>query len=225
MENSKKKNIPLHHGIKMSKNLCLETDEELDIMSRVTYASTVGLIMYAMTYRRLDVSFSLSMVSRHQQNPGEGHWTTIKNILKYLRNTKDKFLVYGGEEELRVTGYCDARWNTDKDDSRSQSGWVFLLNGGAVTWKSLKQDIVADFTCESEYIAVCEASKEAIWMKNFIGDLGVVPIVQDPIEILYDNESVVALTKEPKDHGKSKHIEIKYHFVRSKVEEGHMIMK
>ncbi|GJX59110.1 hypothetical protein Tco_0290500 [Tanacetum coccineum] len=140
------------------------------------------------------------MVSRHQQNLGEGHWTAVKNILKYLRNSKDGFLVYGGEEELRVTGYCDASWQTDKDDSRSQPLWVFLLNGGAVTRKSLKQDTVVDSTCESEYIAACEASKEAIWMKNFIGDLGVVPTVQDPIEISCNNESVVALTKEPKDH-------------------------
>ena len=225
MENSKKGNLPLHHGIKISKDLCPETNEELDRMSRVPYASAVGSIMYAMTCTRPDVSFALSMVSRHQQNPGEGHWTAVKNILKYLRNTKDRFLVYGGEEELRVTGYSDASFQTDKDDSRSQSGWVFLLNGGAVTWKSSKQDTVADSTCESEYIAACEASKEAIWMKNFIGDLGVVPTVQDPIEIFCDNESAVALTKEPKDHGKSKHIERKYHFVRRKVEEGHVIVK
>ncbi|GKA05065.1 hypothetical protein Tco_0684185 [Tanacetum coccineum] len=225
MDNYKKRNLPLHHGIKISKDLCPKTNEELDRMSRVPYASTVGSIMYAMTCTRPDVSFALNMVSRHQQNPGEGHWTFVMNILKFLRNTKDRFLVYGGEEELRVTGYYDASWQTDKDDSRSQSGWVFLLNGGAVTWKSLKQDIVVDSTCESEYIAACEASKESIRMKNFIGDLGVVPTVQDPTEIFYDNESAVTLTKEPKDHRKSKHIERKYYFVRSKVEEGHMIVK
>ncbi|GKB61471.1 retrotransposon protein, putative, ty1-copia subclass [Tanacetum coccineum] len=155
------------------------------------------LIEDAMTCTRPDVSFTLSMVSRYQQNPGEGHWIAVKNILKYLRNTKDMFLVYGGEEELIVTR--------------------------AVTWKSLKQNTVADSICESEYI--CEASKEAIWIKNFIGDLGVVPTVQNPIEIFCDNESVVSLTKEPKDHIKSKHIERKYHFVRSKVKERHMIVK
>ncbi|GJU16609.1 retrotransposon protein, putative, ty1-copia subclass, partial [Tanacetum coccineum] len=157
------------------------------------------VVFLAMTCTRPDVSFALSMVSRYQQNPGEGHWTTVKNILKYLRNTKDKFLVYGGEEELRVTG--------------------------AVTWKSSKQNTVADSTCESEYIATCEASKEAIWMKNFIGDLGVVLTVQNPIEIFCNNESVVSLTKEPKDHRRSKHIERKYHFVRSKVKDGHVIVK
>ncbi|GKE01490.1 hypothetical protein Tco_1389473 [Tanacetum coccineum] len=166
MKNSKKENLPLHHGIKISKDLCPKTDEELDKMSRVPYASANRSVMYAMTCTRPDVSFALSMVSRHQQNLVKGHWIVVKNILKYLRNTKDRFLVYGGEEELRVTGYCDASWQTDKDDSRSQSGWVFLLNGGAVTWKSLKQDTVADSTCESEYIASCEASKEAIWIER-----------------------------------------------------------
>ncbi|GJZ32035.1 hypothetical protein Tco_0577471 [Tanacetum coccineum] len=162
MENSKKENLPLHHGINTSKDLCPKTDEELDKMSRVTYASAIRSIMYAMMYTRTDVSFALSMVSRHQQNLGEGHWTVVKNILKYLRNTKDRFLVYGEEEELRITGYCDASWQTDKDDSHLQSGWVFLLNRRAVTWKSSKQDTVADSTCESEYIATYEASKEAI---------------------------------------------------------------
>ena len=132
MENSKKGNLPLHHGIKISKDQCPKSDAELEKMSRVPYASAIGSIMYAMTCTRPDVSFALSMVSRHQQNPGEGHWTAVKNILKYLRNTKDRFLVYGGEKELKVTGYCDASWQTDKDDSRSQSGWVYLLNGGAV---------------------------------------------------------------------------------------------
>ncbi|GJT71733.1 putative RNA-directed DNA polymerase [Tanacetum coccineum] len=207
MDNSKKGNLPLHHGIKISSDLCPKTNDELDKMSRVPYASAIGSIMYAMTCTRPDVSFTLSMVSRHQQNPGEGSWFMVE------------------KKELRLTGYCDAGWQTDKDDSRSQFGWIFLLNRGAVTWKSSKQDTVADSTCESEYIAACEASKEAIWMKNFIGDLGVVPTVQDPIEIFCDNESAVALTKEPKDHGKSKHIDRKYHFVRSKVAEGHVIVK
>ncbi|GKE04730.1 hypothetical protein Tco_1396748 [Tanacetum coccineum] len=123
MENSKKGNLPLHHGIKISKDLCLKIDEELDKMIRVPYALAMGSIMYGMTCTRPDVSFALSMVSRHQQNPGKGHWTAVKNILKYLRNTKDRFLVYDEEEEL---GYFDASWQTYKDDSRSQSYWATL---------------------------------------------------------------------------------------------------
>ncbi|KAK9034776.1 hypothetical protein V6N11_076833 [Hibiscus sabdariffa] len=107
-------------------------------MSQIPYASAIGSIMYAMICTRPDVSYSLSMTSRYQANPGEGHWTTVKNILKYLRRTKDVFLVYGGEEELGIKGYTDASFQTDKDDSRSQSGFVFCLNGGVVSWKSSK---------------------------------------------------------------------------------------
>ena len=89
-----------------------------------------------------------------------------------------------------------------------------------MTWKSSKQETVADSTCESEYIAASEASKEAIWLKNFIGDLGVVPAIKEPMEIFCDNEGAVALTKEPRDHGRSRHIDRKYHFIRHRVEEG-----
>ncbi len=180
--------------------------------------------MYAMTCTRPDVSFALSMVSRYQSNPGEAHWAAVKNILKYLRRTKEMLLILGGEKELRVTCYTDASFQTDRDDARSQSGWVFLLNGGAVSWKSSKQDTVADSTCESEYLAASEASKEAIWLRELISDLGVVPSISEPIEIFCDNTGAVALTKEPKDHGKSKHIDRKYHFVRNKVEEGHVLV-
>ncbi|GJY98974.1 hypothetical protein Tco_0516404 [Tanacetum coccineum] len=125
-------------------------------------------------YQKLteDISVVLfnGMESRHSRIL-DSHWIAVRNIFKYLRKTKDRFLVYGGEEELGMTGYYDANWQTHKDDSRSQSGWLFLLNRER-----------------------CEASKEAIWMKNFFVDLGFVLTVQDPIEIFYDNESAVALT-------------------------------
>ncbi|GKF01937.1 retrotransposon protein, putative, ty1-copia subclass [Tanacetum coccineum] len=88
-------------------------------------------------------------------NPGELHWTAVKNILKYLRNTKDMFLVYGGnpEAELRFDCYCDAGFETDRDDTKSQTGYVFILNGGAVDWKSSKQSTTAMSATEAEYIA------------------------------------------------------------------------
>ena len=225
MENSKKGNVPIHHSVKLSKSQCPGSDQEQDQMSRVPYASAIGSIMYAMICTRPDVSYALSMVSRYQENPGLSHWTAVKNILKYLRNTKEMLLVYGGEQELKVRGYSDASFQTDRDDSKSQSGWVFTLNGGAVTWKSSKQDTVALSTCESEYIAASEASKEATWIKNFIGDLGLVPSNKDPIEIFCDNEGAVALTKEPRDHGRSRHIKRKYHYIRNVVEDGEIVVK
>ena len=88
-------------------------------MNKVPYTSAIGSIMYAMISTRPDVSYALSVTSMYQSDPGESHWTVVKNILKYLRRTKDVFLVYGGEEELVVTGYTDASFQTDKDDSKS----------------------------------------------------------------------------------------------------------
>ncbi|GKC85548.1 hypothetical protein Tco_1141265, partial [Tanacetum coccineum] len=110
---------------------------------------------------------------RFQQNPGEPHWTAVKIIFKYLRNTKDMFLVYGRnpEAELRVDCYCDDGFETDRDDTKSQTGYVFLLNGGVVDWKSSKQSTTAMFTTEVEYIAASEVAVEAIWIRKFISGL------------------------------------------------------
>ncbi|KAL4280950.1 hypothetical protein GQ457_03G018240 [Hibiscus cannabinus] len=131
MEESKRGFLPMRHGISLSKEICPSTPQERERMGQIPYSSAIGSIMYAMICTLSDLSYALSLTSRYQANPGEGHWTAIKNILKYLRRTKDVFLVYGGEEELRIKGYTDASFQTDKDDSRSQSGFVFCLNGGA----------------------------------------------------------------------------------------------
>ncbi|XP_066333944.1 secreted RxLR effector protein 161-like [Miscanthus floridulus] len=141
-------------------------------MSKVPYASAVGSIMYAMICTRPDVSFALSVVSRYQADPGESHWTLVKNILKYLRMTKDVFLIYGGEEELVVNGYTDASLQTDMDDSQSQLGFVFTINGGAVSWKSSKQETVTDSTAEAEYIVASGAAKDGVWMRRFLIEHG-----------------------------------------------------
>nr|GEV10772.1 retrovirus-related Pol polyprotein from transposon TNT 1-94 [Tanacetum cinerariifolium] len=123
----------------------MEQPKEMKRMQNVPYASAVESIMYAVRCTRPDVAFAQNITSRFQSNSGEAHWTTVKNIFKYLRNTKDTFLVYGGdpEAELRVNCYCDARFETDRDDTKSQTGYVFILNGGAVVWKSSKQSITA----------------------------------------------------------------------------------
>ena len=145
-------------------------------MEKIPYASAIGSIMYAMLCTRPDVAFALSVTSRFQDNPGESHWEAVKCILKYLRRTKDLFLVYGGEE-LKLQGYTDSSFQSDPDDSRSTSGFLFTLNGGAVSWKSSEQPTTADSTIEAEYIAASDAAKEAIWLKKFITDLGVIPTI------------------------------------------------
>ena len=99
---------------------------------KILYISAIRFIMYAMLCTRPDMSYALSMTSRYQSDPGEGHWTVVKNILKYLRRTKDSFLTYKNEDELVINGYTDASFPSDKDDYKSQSGYVFCLNGGAM---------------------------------------------------------------------------------------------
>jgi hypothetical protein len=118
-------------------------------MTAIPYASAIRSIIYVMLCTHPNVSYALSATSRYQLYYGEAHWIIIKNILKYLGRTKEAFLVFEGEEELIVKGYSDASFQIDTDDSKSQSSFVFCLNGGPVSWKRFKQDIVADSTTEA----------------------------------------------------------------------------
>jgi hypothetical protein len=133
MQDSKKGFLSMSHGITLSKKQCPTDPDEQERMRAIPYALTIGSIMYAMICTHLDVSYALSAMSRCQSNYGEAHWTTVKNILKYLRRTKEAFLVFVGEEELVVKGYNVASIQTDVDDSKSQSSFVFYLNGGVVS--------------------------------------------------------------------------------------------
>ena len=118
MEQSKRGYIPMVSGITLSKYLCPQTQDERTCMNMIPYASTIGSIMYAMLCTRPDVSYALSVTSKYQSDPRMGHWVAVKNILKYLRRTKDVFLIYG-DGYLIVEGYSDASFQSDRDDSKS----------------------------------------------------------------------------------------------------------
>ena len=163
MDNFKKDRLMIGHGIIFSKKDCSITPEERERMSRIPYASTVGSIMYAITCTKSDVAYSLGVVSRYQSDLGEKHWKIAKVILKYLRNTKGQWLIYG-DSNLKLMGYTDFNFQSDCDDSRSMSDYVFTLNEGAICWKSFKQHTVADSVCEVEYIATSNAAKEVVWL-------------------------------------------------------------
>ena len=140
---------------------------------------------------RPDVAYAISLTSRYQADPGESHWAAVKSILKYVKRTKEMFLVYGGEEELNAKGYVDAKFQTYRDDCQSQTGFVYVMNGGAVSWTSSKQDTVADSTTEAEYIAACEAAKEGVWIRKFLEDLGVFPGWSKPLDLYCDNSVAI----------------------------------
>ncbi|KAJ9545825.1 hypothetical protein OSB04_025532 [Centaurea solstitialis] len=202
MNESKKEFIPMQHDIVLSKAQCPVSSEDQDKMKSVPYASAIGSIMYAMLCTRPDVAYSISVTSKYQQNPGEAHWVAVKNILKYMRRTKEMFLVFGGSED------------------EISSGYVFTLNGGAISWKSSKQDTIADSTIETEYIAASDAAKEAVWLRNFISDIRVVASISRPIDIYCDNSGAVAQAKEPREHHKSRHVLRKYHLIREIIGRG-----
>ena len=118
MDQSKKGFLPMLKGVKLSQTQCPTTAEDREKMKDVPYASTIGSIMYAMLCTRPDVCLAISLAGRYPSNPGVDHWTAVKNILK---RTKDMFLIYGGDKELVVNGYVDASFDTDPDDSKSQT--------------------------------------------------------------------------------------------------------
>lgn len=117
----------MHHSVK------LNSSSELERISWVSYASSIGSIMYAMGCTRLNVTYALNMVSWYQGKSGLSRWTAVKIILKYLRNTKDILLVYDRELDLILKRYSDATFQSDRDDSKSWYRWVFIMNGGVVT--------------------------------------------------------------------------------------------
>ena len=128
-------------------------------------------------------------------------------------------MVYGEQEgELVISGYTDVGFQSDLDDFRSQSGFVFCLNEGVVSWRSSKQDTVADSTTEVEYIAASDVAKEAVWIKNFIFRLGVVPSITNPVDVYCDNNGAIAQAKEPRSHQRSKHILRRFHLIREIIE-------
>ena len=219
MQDSKKGQIPFRHGINLSKDQCPKTPDEIESMKAVPYASAVGSLMYAMLCTRPDICFAVGMVSRYQSNPGREHWTAVKHILKYLKRTREYMLVYQADSVVPI-GYTDSDFQSDRDSRKSTSGYVFTLGGGAISWRSIKQSCIADSTMEAEYVAASEAAKEAVWLRNFLMDLGVVPSAQPAMTLYCDNSGAVANSREPRAHKKGKHIERKYHLIRDFVHRG-----
>ncbi|KAL7137834.1 hypothetical protein ABFS83_10G120500 [Erythranthe nasuta] len=219
MEESKKGFLPMSHGVRLSKSMRPQTQMEIEEMKRTPYASAIGSIMYGMLCTRPDIAYAVSVTSRYQSDPGPAHWKAVKDILKYLRRTRDLFLVYG-DTELKLEGFTDSSFQSDVDDSKSNSGYIFKVNGGAVCWKSSKQGTTADSTTEAEYIAASDVSKEGSWIRKFIQELGVFPNASDPVRLYCENNGAVTQAKEPRAHQKSKHVLRKYHVIRGVIERG-----
>ncbi|GKV37057.1 hypothetical protein SLEP1_g45126 [Rubroshorea leprosula] len=215
---------PLGAHFKLSSNLSPETEEEKKFMAHVPYASPVGSLMYAMVCTRLDISHAVSVVSRFMANPGKGHWEAVKWILRYLQGTIDVGLVYdrSANPSGNVVGFVDSDFAGDLDKRRSTTGYVFTLLGCAISWKATLQSTVALSTTEVEYMAITEAIKEALWLKGLVSDLGV---EKNEMMVFCDSQSAIHLTKNTMYHERTKHIQVRYYFVREVISNGDVLIE
>ncbi|KAE8686521.1 Protein STRUBBELIG-RECEPTOR FAMILY 1 [Hibiscus syriacus] len=171
MQDCKQISTPLPINFKLSSSMSPSNEEERMEMSRVPYASAVGSLMFAMICTRPDIAQAVGVVSRYMVNPGKEHWNTVKRIMRYIKGTSNVALCYGGSN-LLINGYVDSDYAGDLDKSKSTTGYVFKIAGGAVSWVSKLQSVVATSTTEAEYVSATQASKEAIWLKMLLEELG-----------------------------------------------------
>ncbi|KAG9458815.1 hypothetical protein H6P81_003323 [Aristolochia fimbriata] len=214
-DDTKPVSTPLAPHLKLSNQLSPTTDEEREYMATVPYAIAVGSLMYAMV---------VSVVSRFIHDPGKGHWQAVKWILWYLQNTVDVGLAFERDESLGqcIVGYCDSDYAGDLDKRRSTTGYLFTLAKAPVSWKSTLQSTVALSTTEAEYMAITEAVKEAIWLHGLLKDLGV---GQKQLKVYSDSQSATHLAKNQVFHARTKHIDVRFHFVREILEEEEILLQ
>lgn len=183
------------------------------------YASLVDSLMYAQVCTRPDIAFAVGILGRYQINPSHEHWVAGKKVLRYLKRTKDYMLVYKRSSELELIGYTDSDYAGCKYDLKSTSGFIFMMAGGAISWKSVKQTCVTTSTMQAEFIALHEAVVHAIWLRNFLVCAKVVDSIERPITIFCDNSAAVFFSNNNKRSSMSKNIDTKYLKVREYVKE------
>ncbi|POM77343.1 RxLR effector candidate protein [Phytophthora palmivora] len=174
----------------------MKPSEDEYFVAKYPYRELVGALMYLATSTRPDIAYA--------------------RVLKYLKTTQDVGLVFNGGIKGELVGYADANWAGDLDTRRSTTGYVFFLNGSAISWKSKRQPTVATSSTEAEYMALYNAIQEAVWLRQLLKDLGYEN--KGATTIYQDNQGCIALAKNPAYHTRTKHIDIKFHFLREKVE-------
>jgi len=156
--------VPIQKGDKFSQMQCPKNDLERKTIESIPYASVVGSLMYVQTYTRPDISFAVGVLDQYQSNLGIDYWKAAKKVFRYLQGTKDHMLTYRRLDSLEVVGYSDSDYAGFVDSRKSTFGYIFLLAGGAVSWKSGKESIIATSTMKAEFVACFEATFHALWL-------------------------------------------------------------
>ena len=184
-------------------------------MDQQSYQSHVGSLMHLATCTRPDIAYAVGTLARFCSKPNQSHWTAAKRVLRYLKGTSNFGILFRGNDTSALVGYCDADWAGDIEDRKSTSGYIFCIAGGPVSWRSKKQATVSISTAEAEYVALSSAAQECVWMRRL--NLELENSQDGPTTIMEDNQSCIAMAKNPQYHGKAKYIDIKHHFVRELV--------
>jgi len=211
--------LPVKHGLSISQSPSSKAEEDgyIDFARGIHYLSLVGSLLYA-TQTHPDIQFSVNLVAQFSGNPGIPHLEAAKCILRYLKGTQNFSLILGqhGRDAVDIVGWTDSDWAGDVDSRRSVGGFVFDVAGGCVSWSSKKQVSVATSSVEAEYVASANATKEAVWLRTLLKEVG---YPQHQATIIHaDNQGAIALARNPTSHSRAKHIDICFHFIRERIE-------
>ncbi|XP_045809810.1 uncharacterized mitochondrial protein AtMg00810-like [Trifolium pratense] len=211
MENCNSVCNPIVPGNKLKK------DENGTSCDATNYKQMVGCLMYLLATRP-DLAFSVCLVARFMERPTEIHVAAVKRILRYLKGTISYGLWYKKQEKDELIGWSDSDYAGDLDDRKSTSGYVFMIGSKAVSWSSKKQPIVTLSTTEAEFIAAANCACQAIWLSRLIAHIS--SDIKECITIFCDNSSSIKLSRNPVMHGRSKHIDVRFHFLRDLTKDG-----
>jgi hypothetical protein len=166
-----------------------------------------------------DLAFVTGVLGRYQSNPGAGHWMMAKKALRYVQGTTGLMLTYWRSDVLEIVGYSDADYAGDRDDRKSTLGYVSTLAGGAISWRSSKQELVATSTMYAEFIACNEALGQVMWLKKFIPKMRIVDCIRKPLRLYCDNASAVFYAHNNKSTNATKPIEVKFYALKHGVQD------
>lgn len=206
----------------MALNEKLKQDDGVEKADAKLYRRLVGSLIY-LNNTRPDIIHAVNVVSRYMQEPSKLHYAAVKRILRYLQGSQRQGIKYVKEEKNELVGYSDSDWAGSIDDRKSTSGYIFCLGSKIISWSSKKQKTIALSSAEAEYIAATDAACEAVWLRRVLLDLQQTQV--QPTIIYCDNMSAIALSKNPVFYARSKHIELRHHFIRDLVNKEEIILK
>ncbi|XP_044478603.1 uncharacterized mitochondrial protein AtMg00810-like isoform X1 [Mangifera indica] len=198
-------------------NLKLDPAKAKDVIDKEKFQRLVGKLIY-LSHTRPDIAFAVSMVSQYMHSPGREHFNATYRILRYLKGTPGKGLMFRKNNNLQIEVYTDADWVGCTTDRRSTSGYCTFIGGNLVTWRSKKQNVVARSSVEVEFRSLAHGISEAIWLKRLFEDLKI--SVSYPMKVYCDNKAAISITHNPVLHDRTKHIEVDKHFIKEKIESG-----